>query len=370
MIQVTHLQKQYSNGLQVLRDVNTTIKRGEVISIIGPSGTGKSTFLRCLNMLETPTGGQILVNGEDITSPKTDITKIRQKMGMVFQSFNLFEHLSIIDNLCLAPIRLLGKSKEEAKKRGLELLAMVGLVEKADVMPSQLSGGQKQRVAIARCLAMDPEIILFDEPTSALDPTMVSEVLGVIKTLAQQGMTMIIVTHEMRFARDVSTRIFYMDQGIIYEDGTPEQIFGNPLQERTRVFINRIRDYRYTIHSAQYDLYELQGGLIGFCQKYFLSEKKQFNVQLLVEEVLKVVPLDKGDVELALRYSEKGEKVSLELTMPQGVEQVLENDENIDDLAMMIIQGLCQNIEYQHTEDTGQLRICLTLKDKTLKEKK
>jgi polar amino acid transport system ATP-binding protein len=247
---------------------------------------------------------------------------------------------------------------------------MVGLVEKADAMPSQLSGGQKQRVAIARCLAMDPEIILFDEPTSALDPTMVSEVLGVIKTLAQQGMTMIIVTHEMRFARDVSTRIFYMDQGIIYEDGTPEQIFGNPLQERTRVFINRIRDYRYTIHSAQYDLYELQGGLIGFCQKYFLSEKKQFNVQLLVEEVLKVVPLDKGDVELALRYSEKGEKVALELTMPQGVEQVLENDENIDDLAMMIIQGLCQNIEYQHTEDTGQLRICLTLKDKTLKEKK
>jgi polar amino acid transport system ATP-binding protein len=211
---------------------------------------------------------------------------------------------------------------------------------------------------------MDPEIILFDEPTSALDPTMVSEVLGVIKNLAQQGMTMIIVTHEMRFARDVSTRIFYMDQGVIYEDGTPEQIFGNPLKERTRVFINRIRDYRYTIHSAQYDLYELQGGLIGFCQKYFLSEKKQFNVQLLVEEVLKVVPLDKGDVELALRYSEKGEKVALELTMPQGVEQVLENDENIDDLAMMIIQGLCQDIEYQHTEDTGQLRISLTLKDK------
>ena len=190
MIEVSHLKKTYSSGLQVLKDVNATIAKGEVISIIGPSGTGKSTFLRCLNLLETPTGGSITVNGEDLLSPKTNVAKLRQKMGMVFQSFNLFNHLSIMDNLCIGPVKLLGKSRQEAEKRAMELLSMVGLAEKANAMPSQLSGGQKQRIAIARCLSMDPEIILFDEPTSALDPTMVSEVLGVIRTLAKQGMTM------------------------------------------------------------------------------------------------------------------------------------------------------------------------------------
>ena len=240
MIQVSHLKKVYGNGLEVLRDVNATIGRGEVISIIGPSGTGKSTFLRCLNLLETPSGGSITVGGCDLLSKRTDVSKLRQKMGMVFQSFNLFNHLSIMENLCIGPMKLLGKSRKDAEARALELLAMVGLAEKADAMPSQLSGGQKQRIAIARCLSMEPEIILFDEPTSALDPTMVSEVLGVIRTWAKQGMTMVIVTHEMRFARDVSTRIFYMDQGVVYEEGTPEQIFGNPTQERTKAFLSRV----------------------------------------------------------------------------------------------------------------------------------
>ncbi|MBQ8242607.1 MAG: amino acid ABC transporter ATP-binding protein, partial [Bacteroidaceae bacterium] len=312
MIQVSHLKKTYSNGLQVLRDVNATIGRGEVISIIGPSGTGKSTFLRCLNLLESPSGGSIIVDGQDLLSKKTDVAKIRQKMGMVFQSFNLFNHLSIMDNLCIGPVKLLGKSRKEAEERAMELLAMVGLAEKANAMPSQLSGGQKQRIAIARCLSMNPEIILFDEPTSALDPTMVSEVLGVIRTLAKQGMTMVIVTHEMRFARDVSTRIFYMDQGVVYEEGTPEQIFEHPREERTRVFINRIRDYHYIIRSPRYDLYELQAGMMQFCAKYFLSQLVQFNVQLLTEEVLQIIPLDKGEIDLALKYSEKTGGVSLE----------------------------------------------------------
>ena len=240
MIQISHLRKTYDNGLEVLRDVNATIGRGEVISIIGPSGTGKSTFLRCLNLLESPTSGSIIVDGQDLLSKQTDVPRLRRKMGMVFQSFNLFNHLSVMDNLCIGPVKLLGKSRKQAEARAMELLEMVGLAEKAHAMPSQLSGGQKQRVAIARCLTMNPEIILFDEPTSALDPTMVSEVLGVIRTLAKQGMTMVIVTHEMHFAREVSTRIFYMDQGVVYEEGTPEQIFDNPQCERLKSFLGKI----------------------------------------------------------------------------------------------------------------------------------
>ena len=365
MIQVSHLKKTYSNGLQVLRDVNATIGRGEVISIIGPSGTGKSTFLRCLNLLESPSGGSIIVDGQDLLSKKTDVAKIRQKMGMVFQSFNLFNHLSIMDNLCIGPVKLLGKSRKEAEERAMELLSMVGLAEKANAMPSQLSGGQKQRIAIARCLSMNPEIILFDEPTSALDPTMVSEVLGVIRTLAKQGMTMVIVTHEMRFARDVSTRIFYMDQGVVYEEGTPEQIFEHPREERTRVFINRIRDYHYIIRSPRYDLYELQAGMMQFCAKYFLPQLVQFNVQLLAEEVLQIIPLDKGEIDLALKYSEKTGGVSLELLMPAGITSVLK-DKNFspDDLSMTIVRGLCENIHevVDNTPVGPRVRVCFEMK--------
>lgn len=224
MITVKHLTKTYTDRephFTVLRDINCNIEKGEVISIIGPSGTGKSTFLRCLNLLEHPTSGEIIIDGQNILDKKTDINKIRQKMGMVFQSFNLFDHLSIIDNVTLAPIKILGMDKQSARERALELLQQVGLADKADNFPSSLSGGQKQRVAIARCLSMNPDIILFDEPTSALDPTMVGEVLNVIKQLARKGMTMAIVTHEMKFAQDVSTRVFFMNQGVIYEEGAP-----------------------------------------------------------------------------------------------------------------------------------------------------
>ena len=247
----------------------------------------------------------------------------------------------------------------------MELLTMVGLAEKAYVMPSQLSGGQKQRIAIARCLSMDPEIILFDEPTSALDPTMVSEVLGVIRTLAKQGMTMVIVTHEMRFARDVSSRIFYMDQGIVYEEGTPEQIFEHPREERTRVFINRIRDYHYIIRSRRYDLYELQAGMMQFCAKYFLSDHVRFRIQLLTEEVLQVVPLDKGEIDLALRYSEKDGTLSLELLMPTGIFTLLKDkDFTPDELSMGIIKGLCEEMGevVDDTPEGPRVRICFRMK--------
>ncbi len=345
MIEISHLQKRYDNGLEVLRNVNATIGRGEVISIIGPSGTGKSTFLRCLNLLEEPSSGSIVIDGQDLLSKKTNISKLRRKMGMVFQSFNLFNHLSVMDNLCIGPVKLLGHSRKQAEARAIELLTMVGLAEKAHSMPSQLSGGQKQRVAIARCLSMNPEIILFDEPTSALDPTMVSEVLGVIRTLAKQGMTMVIVTHEMRFAREVSTRIFYMDQGVVYEEGTPEQIFDNPQRELTRVFINRIRDFHYLIRSPRYDLYQLQGGMTQFCNRYYLSEHIQHQVQLLAEEVLQVVPLHKGEVDLALRYSEENGAISMELLMPLGIVTVWKDPKFAPDaLSLSIIEGLCDEI--------------------------
>ena len=227
MISIRHLRKEYP-GVTPLKDVSAEIGRGEVISIIGPSGTGKSTLLRCINLLEKPTSGEIIINGQAITDPKCRVHLLRRKMGMVFQSFNLFNHLSVLDNVCIGPVKLLGKSRKEAEAKAMELLKLVGMAEKADAMPDELSGGQKQRAAIARCLSMDPEIILFDEPTSALDPTMVSEVLSVIRALARQGMTMAIVTHEMNFARDVSTRVVYMDEGIIYEIGTPEEIFEHP----------------------------------------------------------------------------------------------------------------------------------------------
>ncbi len=236
LIRVEHLKKQYPN-VTPLEDITTDINKGDVISIIGPSGTGKSTFLRCLNLLETPTSGTITVSGTVITDKKCDVSKVRQKMGMVFQSFNLFSNLSIIENIMAAPVKLLGLSRQDAYNEGMTLLKRVGLEEKALNLPEELSGGQKQRVAIARAIAMKPDIILFDEPTSALDPTMIGEVLAVIKALADEGMTMMIVTHEMQFAKAVSNRVFYMDDGGIYEEGTPEKIFETPQREKTRRFV-------------------------------------------------------------------------------------------------------------------------------------
>ncbi len=239
MIEVKNLKKSFGE-LNVLKDISEKIDKGEKVVIIGPSGSGKSTFLRCLNRLEEPTGGHIYVDGDDICEPKININHIREKMGMVFQHFNLFPHLSIIDNITLAPIKVKKQSKEAAEKKAMELLGIVGLHEKRDDYPAQLSGGQQQRIAIARALAMDPEIMLFDEPTSALDPEMVGEVLSVMKNLADAGMTMIVVTHEMGFAREIASRVMFMDEGIIYEQGTPKQLFDNPQNERTQSFLSKI----------------------------------------------------------------------------------------------------------------------------------
>ncbi|MGN0425188.1 MAG: amino acid ABC transporter ATP-binding protein [Acetatifactor sp.] len=239
MITVRNLHKHFGD-LVVLNGIDEHISQGEVVAIIGPSGSGKSTFLRCLNLLETVTEGEVYVDDERINDPKIDVNKIRQKMGMVFQQFNLFPHMTIMENITLAPVLLKKMTKEQAIEKGRELLKRVNLSEKADAYPAQLSGGQKQRVAIARALAMNPEIMLFDEPTSALDPEMVGEVLDVMKDLAKSGMTMVIVTHEMGFAREVATRVLFMDQGVVMESGTPEEVFGNPKNERTRNFLAKV----------------------------------------------------------------------------------------------------------------------------------
>ena len=239
MIDVKNLCKSFGDNL-VLNNISQHIYRGEKMVIIGPSGSGKSTFLRCLNLLEEPTSGSILVDGVEITDPAVNINEVRSKMGMVFQRFNLFPHKTVIDNVMLAPMRVKKKSKDEARARGMELLARVGLADKANAYPVQLSGGQQQRVAIARALAMDPEIMLFDEPTSALDPELVGEVLAVMKQLAEDGMTMVVVTHEMGFAREVADRVVFMANSQILEEGSPEELFSNPKNEKCRAFLNSI----------------------------------------------------------------------------------------------------------------------------------
>jgi polar amino acid transport system ATP-binding protein len=358
MITVEHLSKKFGE-LVVLKDITVEIQKGEVISIIGPSGTGKSTFLRCLNLLDQPTGGSITIDGVNILDAKADVPKIRQKMNMVFQAFNLFSHLSVIENLTIGQIKLRGMIPKDAERKSLELLRLVGLAEKADNYPDELSGGQKQRVAIARCLAMEPEIILFDEPTSALDPTMVSEVLSVIRRLARDGLTMVIVTHEMDFARDVSNRVLYMDEGLIYEEGTPQQIFENPAREKTRAFINRIRSFNCQISSPDYDLYAMNAEIEAFCEKQILPKKTRYNLLLLVEEMLQVYNpyLNKTCLDVTIAYSEKKETLVLTWESDGEAANPLESEYVPDELGLTIIRNLTESIDYQRVKDNNRVTV-------------
>ena len=240
ILEIRHLSKSFGSH-EVLRDIDFTVKKGDVTSIIGASGSGKSTLLRCINLLETPTSGEILYRGQNVTGPKVNAPRYRSHVGMVFQSFNLFNNMTVLENCMVGQIKVLKKDKETARKRAMEYLEKVGMAPYIQAKPRQISGGQKQRVAIARALAMEPEVLLFDEPTSALDPEMVGEVLSVMQDLAQEGMTMLVVTHEMAFARDVSSHVVYMNQGVICEEGTPEQVFGNPQKQETQDFLSRFR---------------------------------------------------------------------------------------------------------------------------------
>ena len=315
MIRIEHLKKVYPN-VTPLSDVNAEINAGDVISVIGPSGTGKSTLLRCINLLERPDGGKIYFEDEEITSPKCDIYKIRQKMGMVFQQFNLFGHLTVIENIMLSPVKLKGESRQEAFDNGMKLLYQVGLPEKYLNYPNELSGGQKQRIAIARALAMNPDVILLDEPTSALDPTMIGEVQAVIRELALSGKTMIIVTHEMNFARAISNRVFYMDDGGIYEEGTPTEIFTKPKRERTRRFIEHLHVLEFNVKDGMFDFPGAVSAIDIFCHKNMIGVKQTMKLQLAIEELMQGILIPSPNIRniyAAVEHSEENGKITLEV---------------------------------------------------------
>ena len=360
MIEIQNLTMRYGADC-VLDNVSATIGEGEIVSVIGPSGSGKSTLLRCINRLEKPQSGHIFIGGEDILAPGADVPRIRRKTGMVFQSFNLFDHLTVLDNLTIGPVRILKHPRREAAARGHELLRMVGLAEKAQSLPRELSGGQKQRVAIARCLSMQPKVMLFDEPTSALDPTMVSEVLAVIRRLAGEGMTMLIVTHELNFARDVSNRIFYMDERGIYESGTPDQIMHAPQKEKTRVFINRLRSFRTMIENRDFDVFAMNAEIETFCEKHFFSRRMTQHTLLAVEESISLyfAHADQSAVSLTLTYGEKDGTLQIRFDDHRPPCHFIEQAEAEDDLSLNILKGIVHDIVWEPTAEGNRITMIL-----------
>ena len=358
MIRIEHLRKEYPTTVP-LKDVNVEIHKGDVISVIGPSGTGKSTLIRCINLLDKPTSGKIFIGEDEITAKGSDVARIRRKMGMVFQHFNLFPHMTVIENIMAAPMDLLGKTKQEAYDTGMELLRKVGLADKALNYPDVMSGGQKQRIAIARTLAMEPDIILFDEPTSALDPTMIGEVQAVIRDLAKQGTTMIIVTHEMKFAREICNRVFYMDQGGIYEDGTPEQIFDHPQKERTRQFIRHLKVLEYPITSKDFDFIGLNTQIEEFGRKHRISQRTIYNIQAYVEEMCMqiILPQMKETFEalITIEYSEEKDETDVVIRYDGKAFDPAQTD---NDLSLLLAKKATSKIVYHY--DPAQ-KLCNTV---------
>lgn len=350
LIRIEHLRKEYPEATP-LKDVNAEIHQGDVISIIGPSGTGKSTLLFCLNQLELPTSGKVFLDDQEITDPKCDITAVRRKMGMVFQAFNLFDNKTVLENVTCAPIDLLKIPRAQAEQEGRALLKRVGLEGRENQFPEELSGGQRQRVAIARAIAMKPKILLLDEPTSALDPTLVNEVLSVIRGLADDGMTMMIVTHEMRFAREVSNRIFFMEEGEIYEEGTPEQIFEHPQREKTRAFIKQLKTLSLKASSLNADFSDIMNQLEEFGRKTLLERRPLRNLMLVTEELFAQVASrfrkENQDVpiQIYVEHSEKENTISLDLTYEGGSFNPIENG---DELSLLIIKHAASVLNYQY----------------------
>ena len=365
MIRILNLTKSFGAD-RVLNGVTETINPGEAVAVIGPSGSGKSTLLRCINLLECPDGGEILVDGQNILAPGTNQARVRRKIGMVFQSFHLFPHLNALENVAIGPVKILRQPRRAAAARGRELLKMVGLADKAASMPYTLSGGQQQRVAIARCLAMNPAVILFDEPTSALDPTMISEVLAVIRRLARDGMTMMIVTHELNFARDVASRVFYMDEGIVYESGTPARIMDQAAREKTRAFINRLRNFSYNIDSPDFDAFAMNAEIETFCEKHFFSQKLTQHTMLAVEEALALyfARPDPGAINVTVSYAEKSGTVDICFDDRRPPRNFLEDSGADDGLGLKILRGIAHDIVGERLADGNRVRLTLNAANK------
>jgi len=350
MIEIKHLSKVYENA-HPLKDINAVINKGDVISIIGPSGCGKSSLLRCLNLLTVPSCGQILIDGEDILSAKYDASKVRKKIGMVFQSFNLFNNMTVIENIMAAPRDLLNLSKQQAYDKAMELLDIVGLSSKALDYPSDLSGGQKQRVAICRTLAMSPEVILFDEPTSALDPTMVDEVKSVIADLAKQGNTMVIVTHDMEFAKHISTRVFYLDEGIVYEEGSPSSVFDHPQKEKTRAFVKQLKQLELSFENNNFDFASAIYKINDYCYRNHLEKKISNDVVLAFEELCKqiLVPIiGNNKMKVTIEYAKKTS--SLTMIVQYGGEKFNPKDTE-NKLALSIFEKTPSSYSYKTTNE-------------------
>lgn len=350
MIKIRDLKKSYGD-ITPIKEINVDINKGDVIAVIGPSGAGKSTFIRCLNRLETPDEGKIIIDGQDICDPGTYLPSIRRRIGMVFQEFYLFSHMTAIENLMCGPVDLLGKSPQEAYDRGMELLDMVGLTEKAMSYPDELSGGQQQRIEIARAVSMDPEIILMDEPTSALDPAMVGEVQSVIRAFAAQGLTMVIVTHDLQLARDVSNRIFFMCDGGIYEKGTPQKIFEDPERELTRRFVHQLKVMTVTFCPATFDHLSINSRIEQFGAGLYLDRKTIMNLQGMFEELvvqgLRHSSAARLNVTMTIEHSERQNMT--ELSLSYGGDQ-LDPLELLDDISRMIVEGRSQYIEHTYED--------------------
>ena len=353
MIEIKDLVKIYRVN-PIVNHLSTVINDGDIVSVIGPSGCGKSTFIKCINMLERPTSGQIFLDGEEITAPGYDLLKVSRKVGMVFQQFNLFEHMTVIENVMVPQVEILKVSKQEAYDKAVELLKRVNLFQKAFSYPDQLSGGQKQRVAIARTLAMDPEVILFDEPVSALDPTMVGEVKAVIRDLTHTGKTMIIVTHDMDFARTIGNRLFFMNEGIIYEEGDPEEIFTNPKREKTRHFVNGLKVLEFKIDDKDYDFYGAYSAIDEYCRKNQIDYKKAYRIHSVFEELCQGILLKQlkdYKVKFTVVYSQNEETTEINVLYGDEPLNILKTNKN--DLSLKIVKGFTSIFKYKKSDEEG-----------------